>query len=111
MLRCFDAVRWRQHSIARSPAFAKHDCLQAGYSPIYKKKTAELYTGTGVAMDGCATFFRKDRFALVKKYEVGRLTLLVDTGVKPGLAIGCTVCTCQVSIRHACCKLLSQIEG
>eukprot|EP00249_Psilotum_nudum_P023553 c28921_g1_i1 orf=356-2137(+) len=41
-----------------------------GYTSVYKKKTAEVYTGTVYAIDGCATFFRRDRFALVKKYEV-----------------------------------------
>ena len=73
MLSCEDST-----PAAWFPASAKLDWLQAGYSPIYKKKTAELYTGTGVAMDGCATFFRKDRFALVKKYEVGQHVSLVD---------------------------------
>lgn len=30
----------------------------------------QFYTGTSYAIDGCATFFRRDRFTLVKKYEV-----------------------------------------
>ena len=34
------------------------------------KKTTEIFTGTSYAIDGCATFYRRDRFALVKKYEV-----------------------------------------
>jgi CCR4-NOT transcription complex subunit 6 len=38
--------------------------------PIYKKKTTELYSDNKLVIDGCATFFRKDRFSLVKKYEV-----------------------------------------
>ena len=37
---------------------------------IYKKKTTEIYTDNKYAIDGCATFFRRDRFSLVKKYEV-----------------------------------------
>ena len=41
-----------------------------GYSAIYKKKTTEIYAGNSYAIDGCATFFLKERFALVKKYEV-----------------------------------------
>eukprot|EP00249_Psilotum_nudum_P020176 c27589_g1_i1 orf=780-2651(-) len=41
-----------------------------GYMAVYKKKTAEVYTGSAYAIDGCATFFRRDRFSLVKKYEV-----------------------------------------
>eukprot|EP00887_Chlorella_sp_A99_P001164 scaffold14.g1164.t1 len=43
---------------------------KAGYTAIYKKKTTELYTRNAYAIDGCATFFKRDRFALVKKYEV-----------------------------------------
>ena len=46
------------------PELQKH-----GYTAVYKKKTTELYTANKFAIDGCATFFRKDRFALVKKYE------------------------------------------
>jgi len=48
------------------PELQKH-----GYTAVYKKKTTELYTANKFAIDGCATFFRKDRFALVKKYEAG----------------------------------------
>lgn len=48
-----------------SPELEKH-----GYTAVYKKKTTEVYTGTAYAIDGCATFFRRDRFSLVKKYEV-----------------------------------------
>lgn len=43
---------------------------KAGYVAIYKKKTTEIYTENKYAIDGCATFFRRDRFSLVKKYEV-----------------------------------------
>lgn len=43
---------------------------KAGYTAIYKKKTTELYTRNSYAIDGCATFFKRDKFALVKKYEV-----------------------------------------
>lgn len=43
---------------------------KAGYMSIYKKKTTELYTENKYAIDGCATFFKRDRFSLVKKYEV-----------------------------------------
>ncbi|XP_026459656.1 carbon catabolite repressor protein 4 homolog 1-like [Papaver somniferum] len=47
-----------------APELDKH-----GYQALYKKKTTEVYTGT-YAIDGCATFFRRDRFSHVKKYEV-----------------------------------------
>ena len=46
------------------------ELTKAGYLGIFKKKTTEIFTGTAYAIDGCATFFRRDRFALVKKYEV-----------------------------------------
>jgi len=43
---------------------------RAGYHAVYKRKTGEMFTGSAYAFDGCATFFRKDCFALIKKYEV-----------------------------------------
>ncbi|KAL5704513.1 poly(A)-specific ribonuclease [Ranunculus cassubicifolius] len=48
-----------------APELEKH-----GYQALYKKKTTEVYSGTAYAVDGCATFFRRDRFSHVKKYEV-----------------------------------------
>ncbi|KAL3151598.1 hypothetical protein ABBQ38_012592 [Trebouxia sp. C0009 RCD-2024] len=50
--------------------FLSPELQKAGYTAIYKRKTTELYTGTSYAIDGCATFFKRDKFALVKKYEV-----------------------------------------
>jgi len=45
-----------------------------GYDAIFKKKGNDLYIGGNVAaIDGCATFFKRSRFQLVKKYEVGPL--------------------------------------
>jgi CCR4-NOT transcription complex subunit 6 len=58
-----------------APELEKH-----GYAAVYKKKTAEVYTGTAYTTDGCATFFRRSRFTLVKKYEVGLLSLLLIRG-------------------------------
>jgi len=46
------------------------ELVAAGYTGIYKKKTTEIFTGNSYAIDGCATFFKKDKFTLVKKYEV-----------------------------------------
>ncbi|KAK2077208.1 hypothetical protein QBZ16_004842 [Prototheca wickerhamii] len=43
---------------------------EAGYAAVFKKKTAEMFSKNSYVTDGCATFFRKDRFSLVKKYEV-----------------------------------------
>ncbi|GJN08983.1 hypothetical protein PR202_ga26945 [Eleusine coracana subsp. coracana] len=48
-----------------APELDKH-----GYQALYKKRTIEVYTGSSQAIDGCATFFRRDRFSHVKKYEV-----------------------------------------
>ncbi|KAL8142878.1 hypothetical protein V2J09_015910 [Rumex salicifolius] len=44
-----------------APEFDKH-----GYQALYKRKTSEV----SQTFDGCATFFRRDRFSHVKKYEV-----------------------------------------
>ncbi|XP_039130714.1 carbon catabolite repressor protein 4 homolog 1-like [Dioscorea cayenensis subsp. rotundata] len=48
-----------------APELDKH-----GYQALYKKNTSEVYSGNFNAVDGCATFFRRDRFSHVKKYEV-----------------------------------------
>ncbi|XP_039160648.1 carbon catabolite repressor protein 4 homolog 1 [Eucalyptus grandis] len=48
-----------------APELEKH-----GYLALYKRKTNEVYSGNFNAIDGCATFFRRDRFSHVKKYEV-----------------------------------------
>ncbi|KAK4432186.1 Carbon catabolite repressor protein 41 [Sesamum alatum] len=48
-----------------APELDKH-----GYQPLFKRKTAEVFGGNINSIDGCATFFRRDRFSHVKKYEV-----------------------------------------
>ncbi|KAK9265789.1 hypothetical protein L1049_008715 [Liquidambar formosana] len=48
-----------------APELDKH-----GYQALYKRKTNEVYMGNLHTIDGCATFFRRDRFSHVKKYEV-----------------------------------------
>ncbi|KAK8649338.1 hypothetical protein V6N13_130068 [Hibiscus sabdariffa] len=48
-----------------APELDKH-----GYQALYKRKTNEVYSGNIRTIDGCATFFRRDRFSHVKKYEV-----------------------------------------
>lgn len=47
------------------PELDKH-----GYQALFKRKTAEVFNGNSNTIDGCATFFRRDRFSHVKKYEV-----------------------------------------
>ncbi|XP_047316119.1 LOW QUALITY PROTEIN: carbon catabolite repressor protein 4 homolog 2-like [Impatiens glandulifera] len=48
-----------------APELDKH-----GYDALYKKRTAEVFSGNASTVDGCATFFRRGRFSHVKKYEV-----------------------------------------
>lgn len=63
-LICFLAL------VSCSQDFWAPELTKAGYVPIYKKKTMEMYSDNKMVMDGCATFFKRDRFMLVKKYEV-----------------------------------------
>ncbi|CAF2059443.1 hypothetical protein Bca4012_099835 [Brassica carinata] len=48
-----------------APELDKH-----GYQAIFKRKTNEVFVGNTSTIDGCATFYRRDRFSHVKKYEV-----------------------------------------
>ncbi|XP_076916777.1 carbon catabolite repressor protein 4 homolog 1-like [Bidens hawaiensis] len=48
-----------------APELDKH-----GYQALFKRRTAEVQNGNNQIIDGCATFFRRDRFSHVKKYEV-----------------------------------------
>ncbi|KAL9237780.1 hypothetical protein vseg_012287 [Gypsophila vaccaria] len=58
---CLQEVQYDHFDDFFAPELDKH-----GYQALYKRKTSEV-THT---LDGCATFFRRDRFAHVKKYEV-----------------------------------------
>lgn len=63
---CLQEVQSNHYTDFWAPELQK-----AGYVAIYKKKTSEMFVGDNkYAIDGCATFFRRDRFQLVKKYEV-----------------------------------------
>ncbi|KAF8085221.1 hypothetical protein N665_0676s0033 [Sinapis alba] len=48
-----------------APELDKH-----GYQALFKRKTNEVFVGNINTIDGCATFYRRDRFSHVKKYEV-----------------------------------------
>ncbi|XP_076921998.1 carbon catabolite repressor protein 4 homolog 1-like [Bidens hawaiensis] len=48
-----------------APELDKH-----GYQALFKRRTTEVFNGSNQTIDGCATFFRRDRFSHVKKYEV-----------------------------------------
>ncbi|KAG9132980.1 hypothetical protein Leryth_015363 [Lithospermum erythrorhizon] len=41
-----------------------------GYEVLFRRKSTEVLTGNENTIDGCATFFHKDKFSLVKKYEL-----------------------------------------
>ncbi|RLN40118.1 hypothetical protein C2845_PM01G04100 [Panicum miliaceum] len=62
---CLQEVQNNHFEEFFAPELDKH-----GYQALYKKRTTEVYAGTPQAIDGCATFFRRDRFSHVKKYEV-----------------------------------------
>nr|XP_048321288.1 carbon catabolite repressor protein 4 homolog 1 [Ziziphus jujuba var. spinosa] len=62
---CLQEVQCDHFEEFFAPELDKH-----GYTALYKRKTNEVYTGNTLTIDGCATFFRRDRFSHVKKYEV-----------------------------------------
>ncbi|MQL97533.1 hypothetical protein Taro_030227 [Colocasia esculenta] len=62
---CLQEVQSNHFEEFFAPELDKH-----GYHALYKKRTSEIYNGNPNTIDGCATFFRRDRFSHVKKYEV-----------------------------------------
>ncbi|KAJ8499878.1 hypothetical protein OPV22_010430 [Ensete ventricosum] len=65
-----------------APELDKH-----GYQALFKRRTSEVYSGNPTLVDGCATFFRRDRFSQVKKYEVEfnkAAQSLTDQGIAAG---------------------------
>ncbi|KAL6902409.1 hypothetical protein ACP4OV_005285 [Aristida adscensionis] len=62
---CLQEVQNNHFEEFFAPELDKH-----GYQALYKKRTTEVYAGSPQTIDGCATFFRRDRFSHVKKYEV-----------------------------------------
>ncbi|KAJ7975960.1 Carbon catabolite repressor 4-like protein [Quillaja saponaria] len=62
---CLQEVQSDHYEEFFAPELDKH-----GYHGLYKRKTNEVYSGNTNTIDGCATFFRRDRFSHVKKYEV-----------------------------------------
>ncbi|KAK7244689.1 hypothetical protein RIF29_39514 [Crotalaria pallida] len=62
---CLQEVQSDHYEEFFSPELDKH-----GYYGLYKRKTNEVYSDNTNTIDGCATFFRRDRFSHVKKYEV-----------------------------------------
>ncbi|CAL0299487.1 unnamed protein product [Lupinus luteus] len=62
---CLQEVQSDHYEEFFAPELDKH-----GYHGLHKRKTNEIYSGNTNTIDGCATFFRRDRFSHVKKYEV-----------------------------------------
>ncbi|KAI4371956.1 hypothetical protein MLD38_010245 [Melastoma candidum] len=62
---CLQEVQSNHFEEFFAPEMDKH-----GYEALYKRRTNEVCTGKNELIDGCATFFRRDRFSNVKKYEV-----------------------------------------
>lgn len=71
----------------------------------------QVYTNNAYAIDGCATFFKRSRFSLVKKYEVefnkAALSLAENIGAdqkKPALNRLLKVCACAQAASHGACR-------
>ncbi|KAI9122033.1 hypothetical protein K1719_006722 [Acacia pycnantha] len=62
---CLQEVQSDHYEDFFAPELDKH-----GYNGPYKRKTNEVFGTNTNTVDGCATFFRRDRFSRVKKYEV-----------------------------------------
>ncbi|XP_039007724.1 carbon catabolite repressor protein 4 homolog 1-like [Hibiscus syriacus] len=62
---CVQEVQSDHFDVFFAPELDKH-----GYQALYKRKTNEVYRENIHTIDGCAIFFRRDRFSHVKKYEV-----------------------------------------
>lgn len=64
------------------------ELTKRGYSALYKKKTNAIYSDDKYISEGCATFYRRDLFEEIMKYELDfkdRAKLLVDGSVEPEL--------------------------
>ncbi|XP_024968489.1 carbon catabolite repressor protein 4 homolog 1-like isoform X3 [Cynara cardunculus var. scolymus] len=62
---CLQEVQSNHFEEFFAPELDKH-----GYQALFKRRTSEVFTGSIQTIDGSATFFRRDRFSHVKKYEV-----------------------------------------
>jgi hypothetical protein len=67
---------------------------------LMRECNPQVYTNNAYAIDGCATFFKRSRFSLVKKYEVefnkAALSLAENIGPdqkKPALSRLLKVCS------------------
>ncbi|CAA0812689.1 Carbon catabolite repressor protein 4 homolog 1 [Striga hermonthica] len=62
---CLQEVQSNHFEEFFAPELDKH-----GYQAVFRSKSGEVFGGKMDTIDGCATFFRRDRFSHVKKYEV-----------------------------------------
>ncbi|CAL9051429.1 unnamed protein product [Musa banksii] len=79
---CLQEVQNEHFEEFFAPELDKH-----GYQALFKRRTSEVYSGNPNSVDGCATFFRRDRFSQVKKYEVEfnkAAQSLTDQGIAAG---------------------------
>ncbi|KAG6698952.1 hypothetical protein I3842_08G045800 [Carya illinoinensis] len=67
--------------------FFEPQLAKCGYSAVYKRKTQGVYTANKYVSDGCATFYRRDLFQAIKKYEIEfeKTALSVVEALKPEL--------------------------
>ena len=71
LLRRCQAVPVQEVQSTHFADFWRPRLTEDGYDAIFKKKGNDMYiSGNVAAIDGCATFFKRSRFNLVKKYEV-----------------------------------------
>ncbi|KAE8700914.1 Carbon catabolite repressor protein 4-like protein 1 [Hibiscus syriacus] len=69
---CLQEVQHDHFEEFFAPELDKH-----GYQALYKRKTNEVYGGNIHTIDGCATFFRRDRFSHSKNMRFGSIPHLV----------------------------------
>ncbi|CAK7347136.1 unnamed protein product [Dovyalis caffra] len=82
--------------------FLKPELTKRGYAVMYKKKTDQVYTANKYIIDGCAIFYRRDRFKEIKKYELelDKAASSVVEALDPGLkeAAGCRLSKANVAL-------------
>lgn len=62
-------------------SFLEPELTKRGYSALYKRKTNEIFSDGKYISEGCATFYRRDLFEEIMKYELDfkdKAKLLVD---------------------------------
>lgn len=68
-----------------------------------------MFAGSPQAIDGCATFFRRDKFSHVKKYEVGGFSFFGVVFGTISILIFSGFCSMQVEFNKAAQSLTDAI--